>query len=149
MKRILSMLLAVILLFAACSTTNDPAVALNERAALVDILTLIDEQMQPGTAGSSLTAAYLAATLMDWSCSTSLEEPAITEVTQEVISHSDPNAPASFTEKLQSVYNAYESLMTEQDASILADCGYSGNGYPWSESDMTALHTIMSASEVE
>lgn len=141
MKRTLPVFLALLLLLCGCGTDSADTTA--EEAALTQLLLEIDNTMQPGTAGSSLKAAYLAASLLDWSRSTALEEAAIAEVTKSVLEQARTDSPVSFTEKMQSVYNAYELLMTPAGEDILSDCGYTGEGFPWSEEDAASFQCIM------
>lgn len=139
MKRMIPLLLTLLMLW-GCGTSEPAPV---EDARLTQLLTEVDNTMQPGTAGSSLKAAYLAALLLDWSRETELDEASIAAITQAAAANARTDQPAGFSEKMQSVFSAYELLMTPEGEGLLTDCGYTGSGYPWTEEDAAAFKCIM------
>ena len=147
MKRMISLLLAVLLCLGGCSRTDaaitEPADTTAEQAVLAELLTEIDNTVFPGTAGSSLNAACMAAKLLDWSRSTALDEDTISAVTKTAMETARKDDPVSFAEKMQSVYTAYEQLLSPNGEALLSSCGYTGDGYPWSEEDAAALKCVM------
>lgn len=147
MKRMISLLLAVLLCLGGCSKTDaattEPTDTSAEQAALAELLTEIDNTVFPGTAGSSLNAACMAANLLDWSRSTTLDEDTIAAVTMTAMETARKDDPASFAEKMQSVYTAYEQLMSPAGEEILSSCGYTGSGSPWMEEDAAAFKCVM------
>ena len=140
MKRTISLLLTVLLCLCGCSAP--PVNTAEEETLLAELLTQIDNTMQPGTAGSSLTAAFLAATMLDWSRSTTLDRETVTQITETAIETARTDHPMTFAEKMQSIYSAYERLMTTEGEGLLSDCGYTGDGYPWTAEDAAALQWV-------
>ncbi len=141
MKRflILFMLAAAVLLTAGCGTEY----ADFDEAELTALLTETDTAVQPGTAGSSLNAARMAALLMDWSAQVGgvPREDGLTRVVQAVRAQSDPNAPVGFHQKLAAVDGMHKVLLT--NTAVLADSGYEGSGGPWSREDLAAYEALM------
>ena len=112
--------------------------------SLQDILTEADAVLMPGTAGSSLKAARMAALLMDWSatCPDGVSQDKLAAVLQTVEA-ANPNAPMSLSDRLSEVDSMHNTLRV--DTAILADCGYEGSGGPWSDSDLAAYELLMAA----
>lgn len=102
--------------------------------ALTAVLDQIRTDGRVGTAGSSLTNAYLAATLLDWAEGTPLTEEECTSAAIDWYAaipadELDPELADVF----DAIYAVCGELMTEGQEGLLSDCGYTGGGYPWSE----------------
>lgn len=102
--------------------------------ALTAVLDQIRTDGRVGTAGSSLTNAYLAATLLDWAEGTPLTEEECTAAAIDWYAaipadELDPELADVF----DAIYAVCGELMTEGQEGLLSDCGYTGGGYPWSE----------------
>ncbi len=105
-----------------------------ELDALTAMLNQIRANGRVGTAGSSLANTWLAASLLDWAEGTSLTaeqgcEAAIAWFDAIPAGELDPELVDVFN----AVYAACGSLMEEGQEGLLSDCGYEGEGYPWSQ----------------
>lgn len=158
MKRLVSMGIACILaLFAlACApvTKTDlptPAVATAGNAVdmtaaetaaqqqMKTLLTNIQTDYFPGTAGCSLIAARLAGSIID---SYTVNRPTSEQVTAATQSFYNalPAADAQeYTYKLGSVYGAAQLLTQDIAAEYLASAGYQPKAFPWSSDDINAV----------
>ena len=104
-----------------------------ESPALTAQLNRLRDGVQPGTAGSSLKAASVAADLLDWA-----EEPipqeTIDATVAEWLAAQSAEARARLPEQLDALHAAVEKLTTtyEDAAGLLADAGLTGRG-PWDD----------------
>ncbi len=160
MKRFLTVLLALGLLgLCGCgqaAPTQEPApaeapaeAAAVEAPALEAILTEIHERMQPGTAGSSLTAAELAVLLLDWSMQTDMDASSVRAAVESF------RAPMSDLEKtglalqLASVSAAVDRLLSEEGAGLLDDIGGpEGTLWPWENAPTRLIDALCDAAGV-
>lgn len=106
---------------------------------LVGILEMLQSDCHPGTAGSSLIAAELAARLLDWE----VENPdcldqalAAAELFGSRFSGSEG---AEFESQLGLVYGQLEGLLGEEAALLLESCGYESSNLPYDEAAATQL----------
>jgi len=147
LKNTLCLLLSIFLLLcSACTETLDQS---EEQEMLTGVLEQARATLQPGTAGSSLKGIHMAAVLLDCCESCAMSEDAITETVSAFLdSLSDADA-ALFRLQVQQLESCLTTLTEDASGTaegLLQDCGYSGNGYPWSSSAMdTALLIIQTA----
>ena len=133
---------------APVAATPDPALE-TARAALRERLSDIRQNVQPGTAGSSLRAAAQAAKLLDWAAGTTLSEAQISEFVSSLLPElNQAETPASLAEQLSSVAYAID-LLTGDDQnlaqSLLTDCGAESSAWPWSAQAVTLARTVTAA----
>lgn len=113
---------------------------------LTDILDDIDENIMPGTAGSSLRSAAQAAALLDWAAQTDMSAEDARSATVDWLSPKGNDIQVAFNEKISCVDEAYKQLISTDDAEdILSTAGYQSSGYPWNESAFAIVEAIMSA----
>ena len=121
------------------------AIDANQQALLEQFL-LIDELVQPGTAGSSLRAAVAAASLLDWADSAQLTDGAI-EVIMDYMASMTPEGREDFEKKLGEVNYTVKQLTSgnkEQAEGLLADAGMLDNcKYPWSAAAPQIVDRLM------
>jgi hypothetical protein len=172
MKRLLSLLLALILAAALCACGGTaPAEPSPEPAASAEpgqedpsgqeeqtaplspaqeelsaLLGEVRENVSIGTAGSSLRAAAMAAKLLDWAETARLSDEQLLAVLEPWLGELTDEIPADFREQLAAVSGAAE-LLTADDAEaargLLDDAGLLDScAYPWSEGAAATLQRI-------
>ena len=111
----------------------EPAAEARETAALEDVLEQIRTGVQPGTAGSSLKAAAVAAALLDWA-QTAPDRAAAEAAALAWRDALDEDARDLLPVQLDSLRYAVETLCGDEEASagLRADAGLEDRG-PWSE----------------
>ena len=121
------------------------AIDANQQALLEQFL-LIDELVQPGTAGSSLRAVVAAASLLDWADSAQLTDGAI-EVIMDYMASMTPEGKREFETKLEEVNATVKQLTTGAKDAVegqLADAGMLDNcKYPWSATAPQIIDRLM------
>ena len=158
MKKMLLMLLAAALLLCACGQTAPaspqaaPAAqatpaALSPAAEELDaLLGELRQTVQPGTAGSSLRAASMAAKLLDWAESAELTDEELLAVLSPWLGELDDGLPGDFPEQLAAV-DGMARILTGEDAAqalgLLEDAGCEDCGYPWSGKAAAVLERLM------
>lgn len=105
---------------------------------LADALTAISEECEPGASGNSLTAAKCAAELMDVFTEEDYREGTLKAVVNDFLSGLDEDAAADFAEQFADVADAAEELCSDDGESLLEDCGYESDNFPW---DWDAMET--------
>lgn len=116
--------------------------------ALLEQFILIDDLVQPGTAGSSLRAAVAAASLLDWAAKDQLSDEALAVVIDYMAAKS-VEGQAEFGEKLDAVESTVEQLTgkaSDQARDLLTDAGVIDScGYPWSKDTVAVIDRLMEA----
>ena len=128
--------------------SNAPDAIDENQQALLEQFILIDDLVQPGTAGSSLRAAVAAASLLDWAAKDQLSDEALAVVIDYMAAKS-VEGQAAFGEKLDAVESTIETL-TGKDSSqakdLLTDAGVIDScGYPWSKDAVAVVDRLMDA----
>ena len=133
MKKLTAILLCIFLLAgigaSAEGQTDDDLLA---------ILTEIRDDYHPGTAGCSLTAARLAAQVMDRYKSINDHGIAAATAAALDLSPEDPDG-ITFPEKLADIFTSAISLYGESGQMLLSDAGYEPLAYPYEMRDVNAL----------
>lgn len=120
--------------------TEAPTVA----ALTLPILDEIDENVVPGTAGSSLRAVQSAVKLLDWGVNTGLGADEIGEAaTAWLAAKGDDRALC--VEKLELVDNAYQRLLTDEADDLLNDAGCADIHRFWGNEPVESIEAIMQA----
>ncbi len=128
--------------------SNAPSAIDENQQALLEQFILIDDLVQPGTAGGSLRAAVAAASLLDWAAQGELNEEAVGMV-MDFVASMTPEGQEEFEAKLDAV-EATVALLTGKDSKqaedILADAGMLGScQFPWSEEAVARYDALMAA----
>ena len=128
--------------------SNAPSTIDDNQQALLEQFILIDEIVQPGTAGGSLRSAVAAASLLDWAAQGELNEDAIA-VVMDFIASMTPEGQEEFEAKLDAVEATVELLTgkdSEQAKDILADAGMLDScQFPWSTEAAANYDALMAA----
>ncbi len=128
--------------------SNAPDAIDESQQALLEQFSLIDELVQPGSAGSSLRAAVAAASLLDWAENSSLTEEALAVVI-DYMAAKTVEGQAEFGAKLDALESAVQVLTgsdKERAEGLLSDCGMLGScGYPWSKGAPAQIDKLMEA----
>ena len=99
--------------------SNAPDTIDENMQGLLSMFVLIDENVQPGTAGSSLRAAVAAASLLDWAAKDQLSDEALAVVIDYMAAKS-VEGQAEFGEKLDAVESTV-GLLTGKDSGQAKD----------------------------
>ncbi len=128
--------------------SNAPSTIDENQQALLECFILIDENVQPGTAGGSLRAAAAAASLLDWADAGELSEGAV-GVVMDYIASMTPEGQEEFEAKLDAVEATVELLTgkdSKQAEEILADAGMLDScRFPWSSGAAANFDALMAA----
>ena len=111
--------------------------------ALTAQLNRLRDGVQPGTAGSSLKAASVAADLLDWA-EDPIPQENIDATVAEWLAAQSAEARERLPEQLEVLRAAVEELTTayEDAAGLLSDAGLTGRG-PWSEAAAERVFALL------
>ena len=120
----------------------------DEQVALLEKILLIDELVQPGTAGGSLRAVAASASLLDWAETAQLSEESISMI-MDYIASKTPEGQEEFNAKLDAV-DATVQYLTGSDSEtvegMLSDAGMLDScNYPWSKAAPETVERLMQA----
>ena len=152
MKRFAAALLVLILcatLMTACSPKPEQPAATSgnateaptatpeataEKNGMYDALCDLFQNYHPGTAGSSLTGARIAATIVDFSIANGPD--AVRAGAQAFDLGEETEFGETFAEKLAIMYETAMGLYGENGKSLLTDGGYTPTHYPYTAKDV-------------
>ena len=112
--------------------TAVPATA--EKNGMYDALCDLFQNYPPGTAGSSLTGARIAATIVDFSIANGPD--AVRAGAQAFDLGEETEFGETFAEKLAIMYETAMGLYGENGKSLLTDSGYTPTHYPYAAKDV-------------
>ena len=112
--------------------TAVPATA--EKNGMYDALCDLFQNYHPGTAGSSLTGARIAATIVDFSIANGPD--AVRAGAQAFDLGEETEFGETFSEKLAIMYETAMGLYGENGKSLLTDSGYTPTHYPYAAKDV-------------
>ena len=112
--------------------TAVPATA--EKNGMYDALCDLFQNYHPGTAGSSLTGARIAATIVDFSIANGPD--AVRAGAQAFDLGEETEFGETFAEKLAIMYETAMGLYGENGKSLLTDSGYTPTHYPYAAKDV-------------
>ena len=112
---------------------HDPAL----EAILPDVL-----KVGPGSAGSSLRAAAVAARLLDWGMATALSDDEIYSAMGCWLDTLNDEDFMLFRESFYSVYDASYDLRGEYGEGLLSDAGVENSAYPWNDRAVRAMEML-------
>ena len=98
--------------------------------------------VHPGTAGSSLRAARVAAWLLDWGTETKLTDDEIYSAVGTWLEEQSSERLQVFLESFLSVYDQSYNLRGENAEGIMSDAGIESSRYPWNERAARAVEMV-------
>lgn len=124
-RKFTALLLAVLMVLSlsGCSFLAKERTAQEDREALIRILDDLSANMHPGTAGSSLTSARLAADLIGWATTTKMDKSEAAAIVMEWLKEQSPEIRAAFREKINSVADTYGTIIRDSAADLLKAAG--------------------------
>lgn len=107
------------------------------------VLDEINTEIKQGTAGSGSTSIKVAAHLLNWGVGTSMTTDEIKEETVNWLSDKGNSEQVEFSNKLASVYEAYNRLLGSDAKQLLESAGCDDAAYPWSDSPVETIEAIV------
>lgn len=123
----------------------DNAVLEAQTAELTALLDDFGTRIQSGSAGSSLRAVAQAARLMDWGMSTGMTDAQISAAAADYLAALDEDAKALYLMQIDSLDYAYKQLLQPGQEELLSEAGCADAAYPWSDSPIPAVESLMTA----
>ena len=108
-----------------------------------DVLDEIDSDIQPGTAGNGMDYIKTAAHLLNWGVGTSMTTDEIKKETVSWLSDKGNSEQVEFSNKLASVYDAYQKLLGSDAKELLEQAGCDDAAYPWSDAPVETIEAIV------
>lgn len=108
-----------------------------------DVLEEVNTEIHPGTAGNGLISVKVAADLLDWGVGTGMTTDEIKKETVSWLSDKGNSEQVEFSEKLASVYDAYQKLLGTDAEDLLEQAGCDDAAYPWSDSPVETIEAII------
>ena len=108
-----------------------------------DVLDEINTDIQPGTTGNGLTSVKVAAQLLDWGAETSMTTDEVKKETVSWLSDKGNSEQVEFSNKLASVYDAYQKLLGSDAKELLEQAGCDDAAYPWSDAPVETIEAIV------
>ena len=110
---------------------------------LTNILDEINTDIQQGTAGTYMNSVRVASHLLNWGVGTSMGTEEIKSQVLAWLSEKGNDEQVAFSQKLSSVYDAYQELLGSNAEELLASAGGDMSGYPWSDSPVETIEAII------
>ena len=110
---------------------------------LTNILDEINTDIQQGTAGTYMNSVRVASHLLNWGVDTSMGTEEIKSQVLAWLSEKGNDEQVAFSQKLSSVYDAYQELLGSNAEELLASAGGDMSGYPWSDSPVETIEAII------
>ena len=126
-------------------TTDTASVDENEKAYLISILDDIRDNMEVGTAGSSLKAVPFGAELLDWSLDPTMYAKAVKDVVAEWLSEQDSDKLAEINEQLMLAVNTAQALTGESGKDLMESAGFESENYPWTDAKTDIISEALNA----
>lgn len=133
---------------AAPTAEAEPADNSVLEAQTSELTALLDDfgtRIQSGSAGSSLRAVAQAARLMDWGMSTCMTDAQISAAAADYLAALDEDAKALYLMQIDSLDYAYKQLLQPGQEELLSEAGCADAAYPWSDSPIPAVESLMTA----
>lgn len=109
------------------------------------ILDVIEEEVLPGTAGSSLRAVRAAVQLLDWGVHTGLDTEEIRQATVDWLANKGNDDQAAFAQKLELVDDACNRLREGNARELLDEAGCQDTEIFWGSDPVAPIEAIMDA----
>ena len=110
---------------------------------LRDVLDEIDSDIHPGIAGNGMNSIKVAAHLLDWGVGTSMTTDEVKKETVSWLSDKGNSEQVKFSNKLASVYDAYQKLLGPDAKELLEQAGCDDAAYPWSDAPVETIEAIV------
>ena len=110
---------------------------------LRDVLDEIDSDIHPGTAGNGMNSIKVVAHLLDWGVGTSMTTDEVKKETVSWLSDKGNSEQVEFSNKLASVYDAYQKLLGPDAKELLEQAGCDDAAYPWSDAPVETIEAIV------
>lgn len=117
------------------------AVQTQGKEDLVRLLDQVEDNVFPGTAGSTATAVPYTAKLLDWCKSTGLSESEMISAENGWMRGKDKE---ELTSKFTLILETYRQLMGQDAQSLMDTAGYETDSYPWPDSCTQIMTTLLS-----
>lgn len=133
---------------AAPTAEAEPADNAALAAQTAELTALLDDfgtRIQSGSAGSSLRAVAQAARLMDWGMSTGMTDAQISAAAADYLAALGEDAKALYLMQIDSLDYAYKQLLQPGQEELLSEAGCADAAYPWSDSPIPAVESLMTA----
>ena len=133
---------------AAPTAEAEPADNSVLEAQTAELTALLDDfgtRIQSGSAGSSLRAVAQAARMMDWGMSTGMTDAQISAAAADYLAALDEDAKALYLMQIDSLDYAYKQLLQPGQEELLSEAGCADAAYPWSDSPIPAVESLMTA----
>lgn len=108
-----------------------------------DVLDEIDSDIQLGTAGNVMNSIKTVAHLLNWGVGTSMTTDEVKKETVSWLSDKGNSEQVEFSNKLASVYDAYQKLLGPDAKELLEQAGCDDAAYPWSDAPIETIEAIV------
>ena len=108
-----------------------------------DVLDEINTEIQPGTTGNGLISVKVAAHLLNWGVETGMTTDEVKKETVSWLSDKGNSEQVEFSNKLASVYDAYQKLLGSDAKNLLEQAGCDDAAYPWSDAPVETIEAIV------
>ena len=108
-----------------------------------DVLDEINTNIQPGTAGNGMNSIKTAAHLLNWGVGTSMTTDEIKKETVSWLSDKGNSEQVEFSNKFESVYDAYQKLLGPDAKELLEQADCDDAAYPWSDAPVETIEAII------
>ncbi|MBQ6568783.1 MAG: hypothetical protein IJL87_00850 [Clostridia bacterium] len=144
--KIVALILATLLLLPLCACGKKACNSENTNAALSSELTAVLKDMHesyfPQTAGSSLTAARLAAQLADLFAKYNPKPEEIKSTVKAYYDTLDAEGKELFAQQINDIAGSFNTISDENALTVLEDAGYTPQSYPWSDEIGTLFESL-------
>ncbi|MBQ9765700.1 MAG: hypothetical protein IJW18_05855 [Lachnospiraceae bacterium] len=123
--------------------TTINSVKATDFANLEAILDSILTNIAAGTSGSSLRAAIVGATILDYSCTTTLSAAEVSAYISEWLANHTSDEKAIYIEQLNSASGACERLKSDTAIDLIDSAGITKSLYPWPSSNNDIVNAIL------
>ena len=123
----------------------ETAAAESQLVLELPILDVIDEEVMPGTAGSSLRAVQAAVQLLDWGVHTGLDTEEIRQATVDWLANKGNDEQVAFAQKLELVDDACNRLREGNARELLDEAGCQDTEIFWGSDPVAPIEAIMDA----
>ena len=107
------------------------------------VLDEINTDIQLGTAGNGMNSIKVATHLLNWGVETGMTTDEIKKETISWLSDKGNSEQVEFSNKLASVYDAYQKLLGPDAKKLLEQAGCDDAAYPWSNAPVETIETIV------
>lgn len=110
---------------------------------LDNVLDEINNEINPGTAGSGMNSIKAAVHLLNWGVGTSMTTDEIKKKTISWLSAMGNSDQVEFSSKLALVYESYNKLLGPDAEQLIESADCADAAYPWSDSPVETIEAII------